>query len=76
MRKALPAHNPASARHNTTEVISIMNKPIPNEKSITIGKTVYNVKRKFGTRSLEDLMLEHILENNTSNNPFDVRPAL
>jgi len=49
--------------------------PIPRERTVTIGKTTYSVNRKFGTRPLEDLMLEHMV-NNPNPLAFDVRPAL
>jgi hypothetical protein len=46
--------------------------PIPDERTVAIGKTTYSVTRKFGTRPLEDLMLEHMLANNTNPISFDV----
>ena len=70
------AHNRTSTRHNTTEVKNMTTKAIPRERTVTIGKTTYNVNRKFGTRSLEDLMLEHMLANNSSAVAFDAGPAL
>ena len=76
MRKTMPTHNPTSTRHNTKEVKKMTSKPIPRERTITIGKTTYNVNRTFGTRPIEDIMLEHMLANNTRPMAFDARPRL
>ena len=71
-----PTHKPTFSRHNTIEVKILTDKTIPNMRTTTIGKTTYNVNRTFGTRPIEDIMLEHMLANNPSSMAFDARPRL
>ena|GEM_PF-5646461 len=75
-KETAATHNTASTRHTTIEVKNLTNNIIPNARTATIGKTTYNVTRKFGTRPLEDIMLEHMLENKPSPLTFDARPKL
>ena len=51
-------------------------KSTPSWRTVTIGKTTYNVKRNFGTQPLETLMLAQLLAKTGSPANLDDRPAL